>query len=318
MQTTKQCTSWRRRLAAVAVLGASALVVACWWMGGQLVAPQPAVIPAPPDDFPAREVTLPLTGGEVVKGWWLPGAAQAPSVLLLHGVRANRLAMLNRARLLAINGYSVLLIDLPAHGESSARAITLGVNESRGVVAARDWLRVQRPSAKIGVIGVSLGGASVLLGPQPCGFDAVVLEAVYPDIHHAILDRLRLRIGPLAPLAAPLLEWQLHPRLGIEPSRLRPVDHIAELGAPVLLIAGGQDQHTRIDESLAMFARALPPKELWVLPNAAHVDFERHDQTGYDAHVLSFLRQNLRASDARLRSDATRASPTIRPRLEMD
>ncbi len=268
-------------------------------MGGQLIAPQPAAIAAPPDDFPARAVSLPLVGGEIVKGWWLPGAAQAPSVLLLHGVRANRLAMLSRARLLAANGYSVLLIDLPAHGESTGRAITLGVNESRGVIAARDWLRVQQPSAKIGVIGVSLGGASVLLGPQPCGFDAVVLEAVYPDIHHAILDRLRIRIGPLAPLAAPLLEWQLHPRLGIDPSRLRPIDHIAELGAPMLLIAGGRDQHTRPEESQAMFDRALPPKALWVLPNAAHVDFERYDQIGYRAHVLDFLQNNLMGSRVR-------------------
>ncbi len=40
------------------------------------------------------------------------------AVLLLHGVRADRREMLNRARFLKEEGYSVLLIDLPSHGES--------------------------------------------------------------------------------------------------------------------------------------------------------------------------------------------------------
>jgi uncharacterized protein len=245
-----------RWLALVMLVAMLAVAASSWRVAGQLVAPQPAAMPAPPADLLVRAVTLPLAGGGFVKGWWLPGPATAPAVLLLHGVRANRLSMLGRARLLAREGYSVLLIDLPAHGESPGAAITLDVNESRGVVAARDWLRAQRPGAKVGAIGVSLGGASLLLLPQPYRFDAVVLEAVYPDVHHAIVNRLRIRIGPLAPLAAPLLEWQLRPRLGLSAARLWPIDHIAELGSPLLIVAGARDQHTRLDESRAMFARA--------------------------------------------------------------
>ncbi len=276
-------------LTLVLLIGAIAIGTMSWLASDQLVAPQPATMPPPPADVPVRAVTLPLAGGGFVKGWWLPGPSNAPSVLLLHGVRANRLAMVGRARLLSGQGYSVLLVDLPAHGESPGAAITLGVNESRGVVAARDWLRAQRPRARIGVVGVSLGGAAVLLGPQPCGFDAVVLEAVYPDVHHAIVNRLRIRIGPLAPLAAPLLEWQLRPRLGIAAAQLRPIDHIADLGAPVLIVAGARDEHTQIAESRAMFDRAREPKGLWVLPGAAHQDFLMQDPIGYRATVLPFL-----------------------------
>jgi len=52
-------------------------------------------------------------------------------VLLLHGVRADRREMLGRARFLNRLGYGILLIDLPAHGESPDDHITFGAREAR-------------------------------------------------------------------------------------------------------------------------------------------------------------------------------------------
>ena len=94
-------------------------------------------------------------------------------VLLLHGVRADRSSMVSRAQILARHGFSVLLIDLQAQGETRGESITLGYRESRDVVAARDWIRNRASDRRIGVIGESMGGASVLLAPQPSGFDSV-------------------------------------------------------------------------------------------------------------------------------------------------
>jgi hypothetical protein len=62
--------------------------------------------------------------------------------------------------------------------------------------------------------------ASILLGQQPVGFDAVVLEAVYPRIGHAVENRIRLRVGALAPLLTPLLLAQIPLRLHISPHDL--------------------------------------------------------------------------------------------------
>lgn len=128
--------------------------------------------------------------------------------------------MLSRAKLLSGHGFSVLLIDLQGHGETPGAAITLGARESADVHAALGWLKRTAPTRRIGVIGCSLGGAAVLLGPQPAGFDAVVLEAVYHRVTRAIENRIRIRLGPLAPVLAPLLLVQLHPRLRVWPRDL--------------------------------------------------------------------------------------------------
>jgi len=109
-----------------------------------------------------------------------PLLMQRGSVLLLHGLRSDRLQMLARARFLTAAGYFVLLIDLPAHGESSGDRITFGMREGKGVEAALDYLRQRFPRDRIGVIGVSLGAASLVLSHPARPPDAVVLESMYP------------------------------------------------------------------------------------------------------------------------------------------
>lgn len=265
-----------------------------WWASGQLFAPRSTIIGAAPLDLHARPVSFSAASGDPVHGWWIEGARDMPSILLLHGIRSDRRAMLGRARLLASHGYSVLLFDLRAHGESAGDAITFGWLESESATAAQQWLRSQRPRQRIGAIGVSLGGAAILLGPLPSDFDAVVLEAVYSDVHNALRNRLDIRLGALAPAVAPLLEMQIAPRLGISVEQLSPIDRIDRLDAPLLLIAGGRDRHTRPDEARAMYARARAPKHFWLLPEAAHQDFLAHSPDQYEHQVIGFLDHYLR------------------------
>lgn len=280
-------------MGAIALLSVIIGLGLAWWLGGALVAPHPARVGQAPADLGARSVRIAVAGAAPVAGWWRPGRSGKASVLLLHGIRADRRDMLGRARLLARHGHAVLLIDLPAHGESDGQAITLGWRESAAVEAARDWMRRQRPHEKTAAIGVSLGGAAILLGRQPAGFDAVVLEAVYSDVHDALRNRLGMRGGAPARAFAPLLEMQLAPRLGVSAQQLRPIAHIGQLGAPVLLIAGGRDRHTRPDEAWAMYRQAHQPKQLWLLPEAAHQDFLACAPEQYERRVIGFLQRHL-------------------------
>ena len=263
-----------------------------WLVGTRLVRPANHPVPLPAD-FPAQVVEIP--GPEhAVAGWWRDLGGSSPIVLLLHAIRADRSSMLGRARLLLRHGFSVLLIDLQGHGETPGTAITLGARESADVGAALDWLKRTVPGRRTGVIGCSLGGAAVLLGPQPSGFDAVVLEAVYPRVARAIENRIRIRLGPLAPVLAPLLTVQLHPRLHVSPQDLEPIRSIGRLGAPVLVVAGSRDRHTTLAESEELFRAATEPKRLWVVEGASHQDFLANDASGYATQVVGFLREHLR------------------------
>jgi fermentation-respiration switch protein FrsA (DUF1100 family) len=280
-----------RRVLVGSAAAALLIAVVAWVVGSQLVEPQNHAV-ALPTGFDAQLVSIPGSG-HAIAGWWVDRGGESPVVLLLHGVRADRSSMVSRARLLMRNGLSVLLIDLQAQGETPGEAITLGYRESGDVVAARDWIRSRTSGRRIGVIGESMGGASVLLAPQPSGFDAVVLEAVYPRIGRAVENRIRMWLGPLAPVLTPLLLVQLQPRLHIAESDLEPIRSIGRLGAPVLVVAGSRDQHTTLEESRELFAAAAEPKQMWIVEGAKHQDLLGYDPIGYEEHVVGFLNRNL-------------------------
>jgi fermentation-respiration switch protein FrsA (DUF1100 family) len=150
------------------------------------------------------------------------------------------------------------------------------------------------PGERIGVIGVSLGAAATVLAyPDPAP-DAVVLESMYPTIDEAVADRLELHLGRPARWLAPLLLVQLPLRLGVDPADLRPIDAIGALRAPVFVIAGTEDRHTKLAESQALFDAAAEPRRFWAVPGAAHVDLMGFDRDAYVAQVGAFLDGHLR------------------------
>ncbi len=267
---------------------------ACYWAAGNLAAPVPRAVGSPPADLPGQAVRVLSPTAGTLRGWLVPGRPGAGAVLLLHGIRGSRLDMVDRARFLHAAGHTVLLFDSRAHGESDGPRITFGYLESLDARAALGFLRRAAPGERLGVIGISLGGAALLLGPQPLGVSALVLEAVYPTVEEAIENRLALRLGALGPPLAPLLTLQLRPRLGVSAQDLRPIEGIERVGAPILMIAGVEDRHTTRAQARRLFARARPPKALWEVAGAGHVDYHRAARDEYEARVGAFFADALR------------------------
>ena len=282
---------WFPRSAALAA--GIGLLSSCRLVSRALEGGAPARIGPPPTGLGAVPVSFASRSGSQLHGWFAPGRAGAGAVLLLHGVHANRLAMVPRARFLHERGYAVLLPDFRAHGESTGDRTTFGKLESRDALAALCMLRTLAPGERVGVIGVSLGGAAALLGPTPLDADAMVLESVYPTIYLAARNRLHAWLGPIGRLAAPALVRWLEPKVGFAADSLRPIDRIATVHAPVFVLAGTADQYTLIDESRALYARAPSPKEFWAVDGAAHVDLHDYAPQEYERRVGTFLERNL-------------------------
>lgn len=288
----------RIKRAVALVLGVAALlfVAGSLWVGQSMVASAPAVIgPAPRHlpHLPVEAVRIPSESGSTLAAWYIPGGRPRGVIVLMHQSLGSRLSMVGRADFLWRAGYSVLLFDFQAHGESPGDHRTFGFLESRDARAAVAFAKRRAPGAPVGVIGRSLGGAAAVLGKTPLGVQAVVLEAVYPTIQEAVANRIRIRLGPLARVLTPVLVVQLRPRLGIPPQELRPIDHVQNIGAPVLMAAGTADRHTRLAESWRLFQAARAPKELWPVEGAGHVDFHRYAPQAYEERILRFFRKHL-------------------------
>src|SRR5512133_3445166 len=184
----------------VLAFGGAAAAASC-----SLAGPSMSRVGAAPVALAADTASFASASGSTIHAWYSAGRHGGGAVLLLHGVHANRRVMLDRARFLHAQGYAILIPDFQAHGESPGRYVTFGALESLEA-AALDYLRVRAPNERVGVIGVSMGGAAALVGPHgPLAADAFVLESVYPTIREATRDRLRAWFGPAGPPLTPLL-----------------------------------------------------------------------------------------------------------------
>jgi fermentation-respiration switch protein FrsA (DUF1100 family) len=278
-----------KRFAAICATVIFVAIVCAIFAGWMLGHPVQARIGNPPADLSRQLITFESDSGANVHGWWCPVQNDRGAVLLLPGIRANRLSMVDRARFLRQARFSILLIDFQATGETKGDHITFGWKESRDVLAAVDFIRHTQPSARIAIIGTSLGGAAALLATPPLKVDELVLEAVYPTIEIATRNRLQKYLAGLGRFAAPLLLKQIHGRLGISVEDLRPIDHIANVTRPVLIISGEKDRNTRPEDTRMLFSRAQSPKQLWLVPKAGHVDLHKAAPEQYESRILAFL-----------------------------
>jgi alpha-beta hydrolase superfamily lysophospholipase len=278
-----------RRFILLAFMAILLAAIGMYAVGWALSRPVQTTIGDAPPSLEAEGVAFSSQSGSTIHGWLSQASGRRGTILLLPGVRANRLSMVRRAEFLRQAGYSTLLIDFQGTGESEGEAITFGWRERFDVLAAVNYLRARSPDQRVGVIGVSLGGAATLLATPPLELDSAVLEAVYPSIDRAVVNRLAIRVGPLASLTAPLLLLQMRWRIGVSASDLRPVEHIGKLRCPVLIVAGTRDRHTTVDDTQVLFDAASQPKELWLIPGAAHVDYLDFAGEDYRWRILKFF-----------------------------
>jgi len=154
------------------------------------------------------------------------------------------------------------------------------------------FARIKYPNKKIGLIGVSLGGAASILA-SPLNIDALVIESVYSDIKNAVYNRVAIRLGIFSYIPTKLLLSQLKPRLGISASDLIPLENIPNVNCPIFIISGEIDMHTKISETESLFATAKEPKQKWVIKNAKHEDLQLKEPLAYAKKVTNFFDQHL-------------------------
>jgi hypothetical protein len=115
----------------------AAAIVCVLVVGWLLAHPVQTRIGNPPGDLNAEPVTFSSDAGATVHGWWCRSERSHGAVLLLPGIRANRLSMVDRARFLRLAVYSVLLNQLRwGFGVSSSQLCPvdhISNLESRGI-----------------------------------------------------------------------------------------------------------------------------------------------------------------------------------------
>jgi hypothetical protein len=216
-----------------------------------------------------QDVYFEATDGVRLHGWFIPAQGAATgTVFFLHGNAENISTHIGSVYWLPKQGFNVFLPDYRGYGLSQGTPTMAGVMNDIG--AAFDTL-LARPDVdpqRIVVFGQSLGGSLaisyVARSPHRAHIRALAVESAFSDFRGIAQEKL----------ASFWLTWpfQWLPLLMIDNgySPLLTVDQVAPI--PLLVILGERDLIVPPHHGRDLYARAREPKELWIVPDAGHIE----------------------------------------------
>jgi pimeloyl-ACP methyl ester carboxylesterase len=229
-------------------------------------------------DSDLKDVSITTPDAITLRAWTIhPLHSNGNAVILLHGLADNRVGMTGYSQLLLAHGFTVLLPDARAHGQSGGQLATYGLQERNDIHQWFDFLSAQSHPNCIYGFGESMGAAEILqsLQVEP-NFCAVAAESSFSSFREIAYDRMGqpFHLGPWfgRTLLRPVVEFAfLYVRVKyyLDMQQVSPENSIATTKVPILLIHGQIDSNIPLrhaHELKAHNSKAI----LWEVPNGDH------------------------------------------------
>lgn len=233
---------------------------------------------------PAEDVWIAAPDGKDLHALYLPAqVTPRASLLYLHGNAENLSSHVHAVGWLPAQGYSVLALDYRGFGRSQGKASVDALHED--AEAALAWLaaRDADTAGPLIVYGQSLG-ASVAIRLVAGStlrerIAAVIAESAFASYRGITREKLA-QLWLTWPL-----QWPLSLLVSDRNAAIDVVDRISPI--PLLLIHGERDVIVDPSHSRRLYEAASEPKELWLIPQGAHINATRREPVR--ARFLDFL-----------------------------
>ena len=220
------------------------------------------------------------------------------SVLICHGFMNNKETMGAYAAMFHQRGYNVLLPDARAHGQSQGRYIGYGWPERYDT---RKWIYrlIQKNGQKSQIVmfGVSMGGATTMMTSgvqlphqvkafvEDCGYTSLADELDYEAGHMYHMPAI------IAKPAEASLSIVNRVANGFYTSQASSVTSLHHNHRPMLFIHGARDNFVPTEMVYTNYRATRGPKQLWIVPKAAHAKSYQTSPQQYQQHVQKFLQK---------------------------
>lgn len=246
------------RIVLAIVVGVVLAAALMWALQRRLIyLPTQAVPPASRLLDGVEEVAIRTEDGLELAGWFVSASAERRdvAVLVLNGNGGNRALRAPLARALSSEGFDVLIFDYRGYGGNPGRPSEDGLHTD--AIAAHDAL-VQRDdvqSDRVLVLGESLGAAVAVGLAQERPPMGLVLRSPFTSLadtagHHY----------PFLPVGR--LLWDRYPT----------EERVADVGVPLVVVAGDRDRIVPFDQSRRVYELAAEPKWFITVDDADHND----------------------------------------------
>jgi len=241
-----------------------------------------------------------------LKGWWIPAQNNNniinsnKTVIFAHGYKDTRdvskIHALALAKRIAQEGYNVMMFDFRNSGESEGKVTSVGLFETKDMLSAIEYAKVNRKSQKISLIGWSMGAAvSIIAGTESSYVNTIIADSSFSDLDTYLQTNLPVWSDlPNFPFTAEIMS--LLPIIErMDPKKVSPSKSTNNLGnRKLLLIHSTDDKSIPYDNSVQIY-NSIGDKsnvELWLTDKADHIKSYLLYKNEYENKVITFLNKN--------------------------
>lgn len=226
-----------------------------------------------------------------------PEATRATAVIV-HGYTDNAIRMFMLAHLYNHElRYNVLLPDLHYSGLSDGDCFRMGWLDRLDVMRWMDVADSIFGGTQMVVHGISMGAATTMMvsGEEQRPFVRCFVEdcgytSVWDEFEHELRGRFGLPAFPLLHVA----DWLCGVEHGWTFREASAVEQVKKCRLPMLFIHGAADDFVPTWMVYELFEAKPQPKEIWVVPGAAHAVSYRDNRDQYVWRVRNFVSRHIK------------------------
>jgi uncharacterized protein len=240
-------------------------------------------------DLPFEDVALYTDAKLKISGWLFRNDSTEKGAILFHGHGGTKGSLVKQAQFFHKLGYSVLVIDFRAHGDSDGTTCTVGFKESEEVNVAFNMMK-EEGYQDIVLFGTSMGAAAIIKAQMDYNLNAkkIILDMPFGSLPDAVKGRMRIIGLPETPFSQLLTFWG-----GLEQGywafNFSPCEYASTIKCPVLLQWGDQDVRVQRHETECIYNNLTSEKKLVVYEGAGHQALQKFDSEKWEREVSNFL-----------------------------
>ncbi len=225
---------------------------------------------------------------------YIPVQGEAKGTMIFsHGVTVSHITSIKYMRIFYEEGYHCLIYDHRRHGNSGGKFTSYGYYEKYDMQTVVDWLEEKkRFHGKLGIHGESMGAAITILYAGMGGkADFYIADCPYSTILDQLLYRMRVEYNIKLQTVMRVVGLVVRLRAGFRLTDANCLEAVKKVKKPILFIHGSEDDYVPPDMSVKMHEAKPEPKELYLVPKAAHAKALATDPDKYRKVVFDFIKR---------------------------
>ena len=241
-----------------------------------------------------EDVWIKSDDGLKLHATWFPQDEQKKVVLCFHGYTSKGMSdYIGLSGYYMKRGYSMLLVDERAHGESEGKYIGFGCLDRRDALKWIDWV-IQNCGEDVQILlhGTSMGGATVLMTSGlelPEQVKGIISDCAFTSpkevFTHVLHSMMHMPAFPMIQIA----DWMNRKNAGYGLDECNAAREVQKAKVPILFIHGSGDTFVPCSMCETIYENCAAPKRKLIIEGAAHAESYYKDTEAYENALNEFI-----------------------------